>query len=90
MSPIAAERPASTAQLTGLTSPTVWIQPGTRFFCMSAEERNVTGSSTRLTTPISVSRWRASTPMPLDSDANAAPSSPATRIRISTPPTPFV
>ena len=68
----------------------VLIQSGARSVCISAEDRNVSGSSTRLTAPISVSRWRASTPMPFDSDANAAPSSAATRIRISTPPTPFV
>ena len=86
---MAAERPASTAQLTGLSFETVRIQPGTRLCCMSAEDRKVSGSRTRLTAPISVSRWRASIPMPFDSEANAAPSSAATRMRMSTPPTPL-
>ena len=36
MCSIAAERPASTAQLTGLNVATVWIQPGTRLCCISA------------------------------------------------------
>ena len=87
---IAAERPASTAQLTGLNLATVPIQSGARLCCISAEDRNVSGSSTSVTAPISDSRWRVSTPSPFENDANAAPSRAATSIRISTPPTPPV
>ena len=50
----------------------VRIQRGRRLCCISALERNVSGSSTKLTAPISVSRWRASTATPFESDANAA------------------
>jgi hypothetical protein len=49
---IAAERPASTAQLTGLSLETLRIQAGTRLCCMSAEDRKVSGRRTRLTAPI--------------------------------------
>ncbi len=58
---IAAERPATTAQLTGLNLEIVRIQAGTRLCCISALDRNVSGSSTRLTAPISVSRWQTAT-----------------------------
>jgi DNA-binding NarL/FixJ family response regulator len=73
---IAAERPATTAQLTGLNLATVPIQSGARLACISAEDRNVSGSSTSVTAPISDSRWRVSTPSPFESEANAAPSRP--------------
>lgn len=43
---IAAERPACTAQLTGLNLATVLIYPGVRLCCISAAERKVSGSWT--------------------------------------------
>ena len=55
---------------------------------MSALERNVSGSSTKLTAPIRVSRWRASSPTPFESEAKHAPSRAATTISSRTPPTP--
>src|SRR5262249_5120349 len=82
---IAPPRAATTAQLTGLNLATDWIQPGARLCCINAADRNVSGNCTSVTAPISVSRWRASTATPLDSDANAAPNSAATRIISSTP-----
>ncbi len=56
MWPIAAERPASPARFTGLNFDTSRIHEGTRLRCISALDRNVSGKSTKLTAPISVSR----------------------------------
>ena len=85
----AAERPASAAQLTGLNFATQRIQPGSRLCCISAVERKVSGSVAIVTIPISVSRWRVSTAMPLESEAKTAPSSPATAISTATPSMPL-
>ena len=85
---IAAERPASTAQLTGLYLETVLhpVRAAGSLHQRDGEERERQVHD--VTAPISVSRWRASTPTPLESDANAAPSSAATEEHQSTPPTP--
>ena len=50
-----AERPATTAQFTGLKSATRAIQPGMMFAARNVVERNVSGSRMNCVAPISAS-----------------------------------
>jgi hypothetical protein len=56
-----AERPASPAQSTGSNLADQRIHSGSRLACMRAVERKVSGSVTRLTIPIRLSRSRIRT-----------------------------
>jgi hypothetical protein len=71
---LSASRPATTAQFTGLNRATDRIQPGTRFWAMNTDDRNVSGRITKLTAAMTVSSLRTTAASAVDSDANAAPS----------------
>ena len=55
-----ASRPASTAQLTGLSRASVAIQSGARASGMNAADRNVSGRTSSVLMPMTDSRWRSS------------------------------
>jgi hypothetical protein len=83
-----AERPASIAQFTGLARAISRTHEGLRSLGMNAVERKVSGRTTKLTAPISVSSFRARRAMPMDSDPIAHASSAEQPISTTTPRAP--
>ena len=68
-------RPTATAHSTGFHRATAAIQPGRDSVGTSIEDRKDSGSTTKLTAPITDSWLRSSSARALEYDAKAAPSS---------------
>ena len=83
-----AERPATTAQFTGLKSATWAIHHGMMFAARNVVDRNVSGSRMNCVAPISASSWPMISAKPFDRAPNIAPSSAETTNSNATPPTP--
>src|SRR5215204_6338616 len=67
-----AERPATTAQSTGLRRATARIHDGARSAAIMVEDRNVRGRTMKLATPMRASGVRRSRARALEKEAKAA------------------